>query len=285
MTVYNSIFKFREPYQVLFDADFAIIAVTQKMEVHKRFSAVLGGAVKPMITQCSISHLVKLASEGSQVAQEAVDLARNICERRKCNHWKTKSSSVECIKGILGDSENRLHYLVCTQDADFRKYLRENIVGVPIIYLNRSGTLLLEEEGPASELRRKQLEEDKLHVPREELEQLESTTTGLQSSLQVQLIQSSAQSTSDKPQPALPEASQTSSAQKLENKLMKKKRRKKGGPNPLSVKKKKSSMTNKQRGRQAKPTPKTTPAQNKNSIKLSHQKYPKFTSGIQESAG
>jgi U3 small nucleolar RNA-associated protein 23 len=109
-----------------------------------------------VITQCSISHLVNLASDGSQVAQEAVDLTRNICERRKCNHWKTKASSVECIKGILGDTENRLRYIVCTQDLTFRKYLRENIVGVPIIYVNRSGALILEEEGPATELKRKQ---------------------------------------------------------------------------------------------------------------------------------
>ncbi|PLW23062.1 hypothetical protein PCANC_08606 [Puccinia coronata f. sp. avenae] len=261
MTVYNSVFKFREPYQVLFDADFSITVTTQKMEVQKRLAAVLGGTIKPMITQCSISHLVNLASDGSQVAQEAVDLTRNICERRKCNHWKTKASSVECIKGILGDTENRLRYIVCTQDLTFRKYLRENIVGVPIIYVNRSGALILEEEGPATELKRKQLQEDKLHVPSEELEKLQSATTGLNSSLPVQLIQRPSTSDSHaKQSETVTSNSETASAHKLENKLMKKKKRRTGGPNPLSVKKKKSSATNKRRLPKAKATSTTAAA-------------------------
>ena len=299
MTVYNSVFKFREPYQVLFDADFAVIVTTQKMEVQSRLAAILGGTIKPMITQCSISHLVNLASDGSQVAQEAVNLARNICERRKCNHWKTKASSVECIKGILGDTENRLRYIVCTQDPTFRTYLREKIVGVPIIYVNRSGTLLLEEEGPASELRRKHLQEEKLHVPQEELDKLKSAATGLDSGASVQLIQQHPSTSNSQPNPPKtlsngqtasvqliqqhPSTSnsqpnppktlsngQTVSAHKLETKLMKKKKRRTGAPNPLSVKKKKSSTTNKCRMPTAKSTS-TNPPPQTSSIKSAHK--------------
>ncbi|PLW10033.1 hypothetical protein PCANC_22773 [Puccinia coronata f. sp. avenae] len=222
MTVYNSVFKFREPYQVLFDADFSITVTTQKMEVQKRLAAVL-------VFDLTFGDL---ASDGSQVAQEAVDLTRNICERRKCNHWKTKASSVECIKGILGDTENRLRYIVCTQDLTFRKYLRENI-----------------------------LQEDKLHVPSEELEKLQSATTGLNSSLPVQLIQRPSTSDSHaKQSETVTSNSETASAHKLENKLMKKKKRRTGGPNPLSVKKKKSSATNKRRLPKAKATSTTAAA-------------------------
>ncbi|KNE95738.1 hypothetical protein PSTG_10955 [Puccinia striiformis f. sp. tritici PST-78] len=270
MTVYNSVFKFREPYQVLFDADFAVIVTTQKMEVQSRLAAILGGTIKPMITQCSISHLVNLASDGSQVAQEAVDLARNICERRKCNHWKTKASSVECIKGILGDTENRLRYIVCTQDPTFRTYLREKIIGVPIIYVNRSGTLLLEEEGPASELRRKHLQEEKLHVPQEELDKLKSAATGLDSGAPVQLIQHPSTSNSQPNPPDTLSNGQTVSAHKLETSLMKKKKRRTGAPNPLSVKKKKSSTTNERRIATAKSTSTNLPPQTR-SIKSAHK--------------
>ncbi|KAI7942317.1 hypothetical protein MJO28_012344 [Puccinia striiformis f. sp. tritici] len=270
MTVYNSVFKFREPYQVLFDADFAVIVTTQKMEVQSRLAAILGGTIKPMITQCSISHLVNLASDGSQVAQEAVDLAQNMCERRKCNHWKTKASSVECIKGILGDTENRLRYIVCTQDPTFRTYLREKIIGVPIIYVNRSGTLLLEEEGPASELRRKHLQEEKLHVPQEELDKLKSAATGLDSGTPVQLIQHPSTSNSQPNPPDTLSNGQTVSAHKLETSLMKKKKRRTGAPNPLSVKKKKSSTTNKHRIPTAKSTSTNIPPQTR-SIKSAHK--------------
>lgn len=237
MSMYTSVFKFREPYQVVLDADFVITAITQKMDVNSRLENVLGGTIKLMITQCTISHLVKLATEGSQVAQEAVDLTRKLCERRKCNHWKTKASSVECIKGIIGDTDNPLRYMVCTQDFNFRSYLREKVIGVPILYLNRSGTLLLEQEGTASETRRKQLQEDKLHVPTEELDRLNSTLDE-----PIQLIQNPTETTSTIHHKVL------TSAQKLDNKLIKNKKRKKiGAPNPLSVKKKKkksSSTTN-----------------------------------------
>ncbi|EFP86165.1 hypothetical protein PGT21_013657 [Puccinia graminis f. sp. tritici] len=274
MRVYNSIFKFREPYQVLFDADFAVTVTTQKMEVQSRLAAVLGGTVKPMITQCSIHHLVNLASDGSQVAQEAVDLARNLCERRKCKHGKIKASSIECIKGILGDTDNRLRYIVCTQDPHFRTYLREKIIGVPIIYINRSGTLILEEEGPATELRRKQLQEDKLHVPPEELEQLKSTDTGPDSGLPAQLIQGPSTTNPQQTQSSDTLSNgQTHSAHKLENKLLKKKKRRSGGPNPLSVKKKKSSASNRRRIPQEKSASKNTPNQ-KTSSKSSRKTPP-----------
>lgn len=113
--------------------------------------------IHSVITQCCITHLIQLAADGSQIAQEAVDLARTLCERRKCNHWKTKTSSIECIQGVVGSSENRLRYLIATQDQSFRTHLRQNVVGVPILYVNRSGLLLLEEEGPASELKRKEV--------------------------------------------------------------------------------------------------------------------------------
>ncbi|KAG0139828.1 hypothetical protein CROQUDRAFT_718880 [Cronartium quercuum f. sp. fusiforme G11] len=242
MQIYNSVFKFREPYQVLLDADFMITAVTQKIDIQSRLESVVGGSVKPMITQCSIAHLIQLATDGNQTAQDAVDLARKICERRKCNHWKTKESSIKCIQGVVGETENRLRYLIATQDQSFRTHLRENVIGVPILYVNRSGLLLLEEEGPASELRRKEIEDQKLHVPVEELQALTASSSGLQCGTQVQMIL-----------PNVPEQAQssschpTTSAQRLEKKLLKKKR---GGPNPLSVKKKKkpiSSITQKSR--------------------------------------
>ncbi|CAH7667214.1 Fcf1-domain-containing protein [Phakopsora pachyrhizi] len=235
MQMYNSIFKFREPYQVLFDADFMITVVTQKMDVESRLSSALSGAVKPMMTQCSMAHLIKLATEKNQVAQSAIDLARKICERRKCNHWKTKSSSVECMKGIIGNGENPLRYLVCSQDSSFRTYLRENVVAVPVLYINRSGLLLLEDEGPASELKRKELEEQKLHAPAEEIKLLEASTTQMKSDAQAQLVLRPDASNPNKQSSY--GISETTSAQRLENKLLKRKRR--GNPNPLSIKKKK----------------------------------------------
>ncbi|KAI8456352.1 Fcf1-domain-containing protein [Phakopsora pachyrhizi] len=286
MQMYNSIFKFREPYQVLcetftVDADFMITVVTQKMDVESRLSSALSGAVKPMMTQCSMAHLIKLATEKNQVAQSAIDLARKICERRKCNHWKTKSSSVECMKGIIGNGENPLRYLVCSQDSSFRTYLRENVVAVPVLYINRSGLLLLEDEGPASELKRKELEEQKLHAPAEEIKLLEASTTQMKSDAQAQLVLRPDASNPNKQSSY--GISETTSAQRLENKLLKRKRR--GNPNPLSIKKKKvSTLLKKNKIIKPQPTAKSPEisSEPKKSAKRKRKKNKAQSSGSKE---
>ncbi|EGG10615.1 uncharacterized protein MELLADRAFT_115493 [Melampsora larici-populina 98AG31] len=243
MQIYNTVFSFREPYQVIVDADFMITVMTQKIDLVSRLESVLGGKVKPMITQCTISHLINLAKEGNQIAQEAVNQSRSICERRKCNHWKTKESSIKCIEGIIGFKENKLRYLIATQDFEFRTFLRKNVIGVPILYLNKSGLLLLEDEGPASELKRQEIENQKLHIPKEELELLQSSNSNPTTNLQI--------INTNQPNSSLTNPETTTitskSNERLEKKL--KKTKKKKEPNPLSIKKKSkkpmSSLTKK----------------------------------------
>lgn len=222
MQIYNTVFNFREPYQVIVDADFMITVSTQKIDLISRLSTVLGGTVKPMITQCTISHLIKLAKAGNQTAQAALDTSRSLCERRKCNHWSMKDSTIECISGIIGQKENKMRYLIATQDMAFRTYLRERVVGVPLVYVNRSGGLWLEDEGPVTELRRHELEKQKLHIPEEELEILRSA-----SAPKTEIISN----------PSLETLKPTiKSTERLAKKLNKSHKKKE--PNPLSIKKK-----------------------------------------------
>ncbi|KAH9814893.1 hypothetical protein DFH28DRAFT_969724 [Melampsora americana] len=238
MKIYNTVFNFREPYQVIIDADFMITVINQKIDLISRLESVLGGKVKPMITQCTISHLINLAKEGNQIAQEAVNRSRELCERRKCNHWKMKESSMECIKGILGENENKLRYFISTQSLTFRQFLRNQIIAVPLLYINRTGLILLEDEGTATELKRLEIENQKLHIPKEELNLLESSKDPTNSNHiitnnQTDLITSS--SNSIRP---------IKSKERLEKKLQRSKSRKKE-PNPLSVLKKKKKPKSK----------------------------------------
>lgn len=72
-------FKFREPYQILIDAQMILEAIRTKLDLLKALERTVQGKVKPMVTQCTIEALYK---EGNQ---DAIELAKSF-ERRKCGH-------------------------------------------------------------------------------------------------------------------------------------------------------------------------------------------------------
>lgn len=47
MALYTSTYKFREPFQVVCDAEFLQSAAAQKLDITARLEAILGGSVKP----------------------------------------------------------------------------------------------------------------------------------------------------------------------------------------------------------------------------------------------
>lgn len=72
-------FKFREPYQILIDAQMIMDAVRTKLDLEKALERTVQGKIKPMVTQCTMEALYK---DGNQTA---IDLAKSF-ERRKCGH-------------------------------------------------------------------------------------------------------------------------------------------------------------------------------------------------------
>lgn len=225
------------------------------------------------MTQCTISQLYALKTSASQAA---IDLSRSVCERRRCNHWQTSPfPSSLCIRKIIGSDANPLHYTVVTQDPALRKELREQVPGVPLIYLNKGGVLVLEEEGPASERKRREMEQGKRHVPQEELailrganvasSTLPNATAGPSNSEPPPDASTLASGATHDPSShsrpsatSAPNAEEsnpfaTHAASRLDKKLQKartfNKKKKKGGPNPLSVKKKQKKSGDQGKGK------------------------------------
>lgn len=90
-------FGFREPYQLLIDESFAQSLTRLKTQnPPQQFVNVLGGKVKPMITQCCMVALYQLGKE----QQGTIDLAKSF-ERRKCNHREAIDAG-QCIKEVIG---------------------------------------------------------------------------------------------------------------------------------------------------------------------------------------
>lgn len=97
--------------------------------------------VNSVITQCSMRHLYKAASEpgGSYL----IDKAKNY-ERRRCGHhpddYPEPLSAKDCLASVVdpkGSSTNKNRYVVASQELEVRKHMR-TILGTPLLYINRS---------------------------------------------------------------------------------------------------------------------------------------------------
>ncbi|KAF9514234.1 hypothetical protein BS47DRAFT_1259450, partial [Hydnum rufescens UP504] len=146
--------------------------------------------------------IVELYKLGSE-HQHTVDMAKRF-ERRKCNHREAIEGD-ECIRAVVGDA-NKHRYAIATQSQPLRESLRA-IPFVPIVHINRV-VMIIEPPSDAT-LRAKSLVSP-------ELAKIKTSTPTAQTT--------STPSTTD---PSTPPQN---------------KKRKSGpkGPNPLSVKKKKT---------------------------------------------
>lgn len=165
---YSIHFGFREPYQVVVDADFVKETTKCKMDLLAALERTLHGTVKPrtsllplpahnpvlpctqlttaVITQCSIRHLYASNKDPSVAA--AIEVAKNVCERRRCGHHPDTHpqplSTLECLSSVVdpaGNGTNKHRYCVASQEQDVRRKMRA-VKGVPLVYVNRSVMIL-----------------------------------------------------------------------------------------------------------------------------------------------
>lgn len=199
MTSYERYFRYRRPYQILIDDDFALNLHRAKLSPQKQFDMVMRSETKIMVTQCTMQALY---SKGA-AHQPIVDLAKSF-ERRKCNH-KEAVPVHECIQSVVGET-NKHRYVIATTNAQLRKHLH-SIPGIPILHYNRM-VIVLEPPSEATTERVRQIEGEKVSQSVVEKEVLDGKAKG--------------------------DGSETE-----KNEQPKKKRKGPKGPNPLSAKKKK----------------------------------------------
>ncbi|KAI5366290.1 Putative rRNA-processing protein Fcf1/Utp23 [Septoria linicola] len=143
MQKYQLNFDFREPYQVLVDAELIKDAARFKMQLGKMLENTLHGEIKPMITQCCIRHLYNAPADPHK--DEWIDAAKQ-AERRRCGHHELPEplSTLECLESVVdpkGSGHNKHRYVVASQDDTVRRKMR-TIVGVPLVYIARSVMIL-----------------------------------------------------------------------------------------------------------------------------------------------
>lgn len=214
-------FGFRQPYQVLVDADLAKDAHRFAMDLPQYLSNTLHGEVKILITQCSMRHLYAQNKEPG--VAKVIDKAKDY-ERRRCGHhpeqFPEPCSTLECLGSVVGP-KNKHRYVVASQDLEVRAKMR-GIPGVPLVYINRS-VMILE---PMAAATTRVVQKGERAKFRAELKQADTTTGGKRKRGDGD---DSEGSDSD------------DDAEKKDDEPKKKKKKRKGekGPNPLSVKKSK----------------------------------------------
>lgn len=121
----------------------------------------------------------------------------------KCSHDKTPVSGSQCLKSMVG-KKNSSRYIIATQDRDLQTHLR-TIPAVPILYLHQT-TPCLEQPSEIS-----------LKTAKNKTDNLFGVNEYENNKIKALKEQSGIQESLDKP----------------------KKKKKKGGPNPLSCKRRK----------------------------------------------
>lgn len=216
-TVYASHFSFHPPYQVLVDASFCVSSLKHKIVPRDQLSVVLGGMAKPMISSCTLEELRKLAAKSRDEEESGAVFVGRRMEQRHCRHSPVQSSE-ECIKELIG-ADNPNHYAVASQSDDLKQALR-TVAGVPLLFIQR-GLLLMERPGRATLGRVRALESAKFAVSKSELKAIEQLAPV------------------EKPADTV------------------RKRRKRGKPNPLSVKKPKRPVSKTRPAANSKPPTET----------------------------
>lgn len=158
MQVFKVNFGFREPYQVVCDAQILEDAWRMKIDLPDRIKGILGGEVKMMITQCCIRQLYDAKPKNDALINAAKGF-----ERRRCGHHEleTPLDDDECLLSVLGPT-NKHRLVIATQDAKTRSSMRR-VPGTPIIYISKS-VVILEPISSSTEAARDQEEKAKFRT-------------------------------------------------------------------------------------------------------------------------
>ncbi|XP_071554114.1 rRNA-processing protein UTP23 homolog [Temnothorax nylanderi] len=197
---YVNNYKFRQPFQILIDGTFAFAALQNKFNIQEQLAKYFQSEIKLLTTACIISETEKLGVFSSTV-NGATQIVKQYAVHR-CGHERKPISGSKCLQSMIG-KDNGARYIVATQDRELQDKLRI-IPGVPVIYLHGKAPTL---DSP-SEASRKHAEATQKGL---------GMTTWEKENVKVLRKQAG--------------------LEEKESKM--KKKRKKGGPNPLSCLKKK----------------------------------------------
>lgn len=213
---YRYVFKFNPPFKIIIDGNFISISLKKKFDIKTSLEKFLNEKVRLIIPSCIFKEL--------QLIEDKIPGILKLISQYKieeCNH--NQIDPITCIRNYIG-KKNHDKYFVATQDDFLRKQLRK-IPGVPLIFFDQN-MLLIDKLSPSS-LEASEKRENLKEAPQKKEQKILNEKKNEVKDFLIQEFKNSAY------------YKRKSEEYKL-NKLMGKIRKKANGPNPLSVKKKKS---------------------------------------------
>eukprot|EP00742_Colponemidia_sp_Colp-10_P006731 GILJ01007216.1.p1 GENE.GILJ01007216.1~~GILJ01007216.1.p1 ORF type:complete len:294 (-),score=50.98 GILJ01007216.1:277-1158(-) len=243
MRFYKMSFHFQEPFRVLVDGTFVQAALENKIHIKEQLVKMIQAKARPVITKCITDELRSLG--------DAFTGAAIICKgfnREKCGHANSVGAA-DCILSMIGE-KNEQKFCVASQDESLRKRLRM-IPGIPLLYLQRN-IPLIEAPSHITQSEHKMLETIKTLPSAKERQKLAGVTnTDLPANVHRSNGSngsSEASGTTIPPaaEPVVNDDSTTETALPVTTAaptVIKPKRRRPAAPNPLSVKKRKTIIS------------------------------------------
>lgn len=213
---YRYVFKFNPPFKIIIDGNFISISLKKKFDIKTSLEKFLNEKVRLIIPSCIFKEL--------QLIEDKIPGILKLISQYKieeCNH--NQIDPITCIRNYIG-KKNHDKYFVATQDDFLRKQLRK-IPGVPLIFFDQN-MLLIDKLSPSS-LEASEKRENLKEAPQKKEQKILNEKKNEVKEFLIEEFKNSKY------------YKRKSEEYKL-NKLMGKIRKKANGPNPLSVKKKKS---------------------------------------------
>eukprot|EP00743_Colponemidia_sp_Colp-15_P006787 GILK01007318.1.p1 GENE.GILK01007318.1~~GILK01007318.1.p1 ORF type:complete len:304 (-),score=63.04 GILK01007318.1:196-1026(-) len=235
-------FHFQEPFRVLVDGTFVQAALENKIHIKEQLVKMIQAKARPVITKCITDELRSLG--------DAFTGAAIICKgfnREKCGHANSVGAA-DCILSMIGE-KNEQKFCVASQDESLRKRLRM-IPGIPLLYLQRN-IPLIEAPSHITQDEHKMLETIKTLPSAKERQKLAAVTnTDLPANIQRHNGSNGATASA----PTIPPTSDPIVIEDTTTETVlpvatapltvpKPKRRRPAAPNPLSVKKRKTVVS------------------------------------------
>lgn len=133
-------FGVREPYQILLDGTFCQAALRGRIQLRDQLPRYLMGETQLCTTRCVLKELETLGKE-----LYGAKLIAQKCQVRNCPHFKSAVSGSECLLSMVDDG-NPHHYFVATQDQNLSVKVKKN-PGIPLMFIIQN-TIVLDKPSP-----------------------------------------------------------------------------------------------------------------------------------------
>merc|ERR1719296_27904 len=157
--------RFESPYKILCDGNLIVAAFRFKVKIMERLRKLFQGETFQLYVTKSVKDEIQelssqLSNEHAELFQNALSFINKECttleeipqekpSKKLLKNLKRMNQVSNDIYSLASMDENSHGYFIATQDEELRSLLRNKSI-VPLLYINKTGVLLLEQPSTSS---------------------------------------------------------------------------------------------------------------------------------------